>query len=147
MKEQHLLEALERARQRRLARGGASAAANGERAVWLTLAEIEACQGANTYPRLGKRAIRERCEALQRRGGTPRLRVVRSVAGLRTWVVLEGETGEGPAAWPEPALVEITAPEAEAASDATPLAESATVAAPPAEGGSDDGSSPVGGSA
>lgn len=94
MKDSHLIDALKRALERSAERPSHALDLDREArrrrsAGWVTIAEIEANQSPNTYPRFGKRAIRERCEAWNREPGPPYVRVDRGAAGLRTWVRLE----------------------------------------------------------
>lgn len=84
---------------------------------WVSIGEIEACQSPNTYPRLSRREIRTRCEALAREGSSPVRAVRKGSAGFRTWVLVETPTLSPAQSMPEegdaPATGAVTgAPEA-----------------------------------
>lgn len=67
---------------------------------WVSVAEIEACQSPNTYPRLTRRAIRARCQSLATESGSPVRGVEERPGGMRTWVLVAppgDERGGGPA--------------------------------------------------
>lgn len=110
MKDAHLIDALLRAARRYGSHAGPSDAnALEERAPrtparrlglrtpgWVSVGEIDACQSPNSYPRLGRREIRQRCEALAREGGSPVRGVRRGSGGLRTWVLVKAPPTDGP---------------------------------------------------
>ena len=66
---------------------------------WVTVAEIEASQSPNTYPRLTRRDIHVRCENLSKDAGSPVRSVERAAHGLRTWVLV-APPGEDPSGTP-----------------------------------------------
>ena len=70
---------------------------------WVSVSEIESSQSPNTYPRLTRRAIRQRCEALSGQEGSPVQRTEKGSGGLRTWVLVAppGERRKTPRDEPE----------------------------------------------